>query len=90
MEDDVARIAQYQSLPEVYDATLAAIGESLDWAVRSAGRRRLRCVRTWHAGGGAEEFETLTAVIGFEAGEGLPGSVLAIKDRPGWWTHRPN
>ena len=94
VEDDVARIlAQRQSSPEVYDAILETIGESLGWAVGAAWEvdaedGRLRCVRTWHAGRGAEEFETLTAVIGFEAGEGLPGSVLAT-GQPAWMVDAP-
>ena len=94
VEHDVARIlAQRQSPREIYDATLATIGESLDWELGAvwevdAEDGRLRCVRTWHAGRGAEEFETLTAVIGFEAGEGLPGSVLAT-ERPIWMVDAP-
>ena len=94
VEHDVARIlAQGKSAPEIYDATLATIGESLGWELGAvwevdAEDGRLRCARTWHAGRGAEEFETLTGVIGFEAGEGLPGSVLAT-ERPLWMVDAP-
>ena len=33
----------------------------------------LRCVRTWHAGGGFPEFEALSEQITLAPGEGLPG-----------------
>jgi GAF domain-containing protein len=94
VERDVGRIlAQSDSLVDVYDATLATIGESLGWKLGAvwevdAEDGRLRCVRTWHADRAAEEFETLSAVIGLEAGEGLPGSVLAT-GAPVWMVDAP-
>ena len=71
VEHDVAQIlARSRTQPEVYDAALATIGESLGWKLGAVWEvdpedGRLRCVRTWHAGDEAKEFETLTAVIGF-------------------------
>jgi GAF domain-containing protein len=94
VKDAVASsLAQSDSLIEAYDTTLATIGELLGWELGAvwevdAEDGRLRCVRTWHAGRGAEEFETLTSVLGFEAGEGLPGSVLA-SGRPVWMVDAP-
>jgi GAF domain-containing protein len=94
VEHEVARIlAQSDSRDQVYDATLATIGESLGWELGAvwevdAHDGRLRCVLTWHAGRGAEEFETLSAVIGFETGEGLPGTVLET-GRPVWMVDAP-
>jgi GAF domain-containing protein len=94
VEHDVERIlAQGDSPIEIYDAMLATIGASLGWDLGAvwevdAEDGRLRCVRIWHAGRGAEEFEVLSAVLGFEPGEGLPGSVLAT-GRPVWMVDAP-
>ena len=64
----------------MYAAALEVIGESLGWelgAVWELGADgRLRCVRTWHAGAGAPEFEALSARITLVSGEGLPGQVV--------------
>ena len=58
-----------------------SIGSSLGWELGAVweagpGDERLRCVRTWHAGEGAPEFEALSERITLAPGEGLPGRVL--------------
>ena len=69
VEHAVARILAETDRPvEVYAAVLEAIGRSLGWelgAVWEVGPDdgRLRCVRTWHAGDGAPEFEALSERI---------------------------
>jgi GAF domain-containing protein len=94
VENEIERIlARSDSPVDAYNATLATIGGSLGWELGAvwevdAKDGRLRCAHIWHAGRGAEEFETLSAVIGFEAGEGLPGTVLAT-DRPVWMVDAP-
>src|SRR3954452_20890948 len=83
VEHEVAQIlAETEAPVEVYAATLEAIGRALGWelgAVWEVGPvdRRLRCVRTWHAGDGAPEFEALSERLTLEQGEGLPGRLLA-------------
>lgn len=83
VEHAVARILAETDRPvEVYAAVLKAIGSSLGWelgAVWEVGPddERVHCVRTWHAGTGAPEFEKLSERIAFDPGEGLPGRVLA-------------
>jgi PAS domain S-box-containing protein len=89
VEHAVARILGETDRPvEVYAAVLSAIGGSLGWqlgAVWEVGPEdeRLRCVRTWHARGGAPEFEALSERITLEPGEGLPGRVL-VSGEPAW------
>ena len=69
VEHAVARILSETDGPvEAYAAVLEAIGSSLGWelgAVWEAGPddERLRCLRTWHAGAGAPEFEALSERI---------------------------
>src|SRR6185503_12996393 len=83
VEHEVAQIlAETEAPVEVYAAALEAIGRALGWelgAVWETGPEdaRLRCVRTWHAGAGAPDFEALSERLTLEAGEGLPGRVLA-------------
>ncbi|HEX4527446.1 MAG TPA: PAS domain S-box protein [Gaiellaceae bacterium] len=94
VEHAVARILAETERPvEVYDAVLETIGRSLHWelgAVWESGAedRRLRCVRTWHAGEGAPEFEALSARITLAPGEGLPGRVAASGE-PMWVVDAP-
>jgi GAF domain-containing protein len=94
VEHEVGRIVRRSdSADEVYGATLATIGKSLGWELGAVWEvdpedGRLRCAQIWHAGRGAEEFETLSAVIGLEPGEGLPGTVLAT-GRPVWMVDAP-
>ena len=93
VEHAVARILAETDTPvEVYAAVLDAIGSALGWelgAVWEVGPDgRLRCVRTWHAGDGAPEFEALSERIVLERGEGLPGKVLAAGE-PMWLVDAP-
>jgi PAS domain S-box-containing protein len=83
LEHEVARIlAQTDQPVEVYAATLRAIGLSLGWELGAAweletGGRGLRCVRTWHRGGGTAAFDAMSSELTLTPGEGLPGRVLA-------------
>src|SRR5215208_6339808 len=93
VEHAVARILAETDTPvEVYAAVLEAIGGALGWelgAVWEVGPDgRLRCVRTWHAGDGAPEFEALSERIVLERGEGLPGRVFASGE-PMWIVDSP-
>jgi PAS domain S-box-containing protein len=93
VEHAVARILAEMDRPvEVYAAVLEVIGSSLGWelgAVWEVGADgRLRCVRTWHAGNGAPEFEALSERIVLGHGEGLPGRVLASGE-PMWLVDAP-
>jgi PAS domain S-box-containing protein len=94
VEHAVARILAETERPvEVYDAVLETIGRSLQWelgAVWESGAedQRLRCVRTWHAGEGAPEFEALSARITLAPKEGLPGRVAASGE-PMWVVDAP-
>jgi PAS domain S-box-containing protein len=94
VEHAVARILAQTDRPvEVYAAVLEAIGGSLGWelgAVWEVGPEdvRLRCVRTWHAGEGAPEFEALSERIALAPGEGLPGRVL-LSGEPHWMVDAP-
>jgi PAS domain S-box-containing protein len=86
-------VAETEGPVEVYDATLKAIGEALGWRLGAAWvldprDGRLRCVRTWHAGGPATEFETLSEALTLAPGEGLPGRVLA-SGCPAWIVDAP-
>jgi PAS domain S-box-containing protein len=95
VEYEIARIlAETEAPVEVYAAALEAIGSSLGWqlgAVWEVGPDDglLRCVRIWHAGEGAPEFETLSEQLTLEPGEGLPGRVLAAGE-PTWIVDAPS
>ena len=94
VEHAVARILAETDRPvEVYAAVLEAIGSLLGWELGSvwevgADDARLRCVRSWHAGDGAPEFEALSERIVLERGEGLPGHVL-LTGEPTWMVDAP-
>jgi PAS domain S-box-containing protein len=94
VEHAVARILAETDRPvEAYESALEAIGTSLGWelgAVWEAGPddERLRCVRTWHAGEGAPEFEALSERMTLAPGEGLPGRVIADGE-PVWIADAP-
>jgi PAS domain S-box-containing protein len=94
VEHEVARIlAQTEAPVEVYEATLAVIGGTLDWPLGAVWEvrpddLRLRCARTWHAGDSATEFELLSERITLGSGEGLPGRVLATGEAA-WITDAP-
>jgi len=94
VEHAVARILAETDRPvEAYEAVLESIGGSLGWelgAVWEAGPDddRLRCLRTWHAGSGAPEFEALSERIALAPGEGLPGQVV-VSGRPIWIVDSP-
>jgi len=49
---------------------------------------RLRCVRTWHVGGRADEIKALGETLALAPGEGLPGRVLAT-GAPAWLADAP-
>jgi PAS domain S-box-containing protein len=95
VEHAVARILAETDRPlEVYASVLEAIGTSLGWelgAVWEVGPtdERLRCIRIWHAGDGAPEFEALSEQIALAAGEGLPGRVL-LTGEPVWIDDAPD
>jgi PAS domain S-box-containing protein len=96
VEHEVARIlAETEAPVEVYAATLEAIGGALGWQVgavwelrREDEDERLHCVRGWHTGEGAPEFEALTEQLALEPGEGLPGRVLSTGE-PTWIVDAP-
>jgi len=94
VEHAVARILAETDRPvEVYAAVLQVIGRSLGWELGAAwetgpGDDRLRCIRTWHAGAGAPEFEALSERITLAPGEGLPGRVLESGE-PVWIVDAP-
>ena len=94
VEHAVARILAETDRPvEVYAAVLAAIGSSLGWELGAVwetgpGDGLLRCIRTWHAGAGAPEFEALSERITLAPGEGLPGRVLESGE-PVWIVDAP-
>jgi PAS domain S-box-containing protein len=94
VEHAVARILAETDRPvEAYESVLEAIGTSLGWelgAVWEAGPddERLRCVRTWHAGEGAPEFEALSERMTLAPGEGLPGRVIEVAE-PVWIVDAP-
>jgi PAS domain S-box-containing protein len=83
VEHAVARILAETERPvEVYEAALEAIGRPLGWQLGAVWELdpadgRLHCVRTWHAGARADEFQALSEALFLEPGEGLPGRVLA-------------
>jgi PAS domain S-box-containing protein len=94
VEHEIARIlAETEAPVEVYAATLEAIGSSLGWQVGAVWElrrldERLHCVRGWHTGEGAPEFEALTEQLVLEPGEGLPGRVLSTGE-PIWIVDAP-
>jgi PAS domain S-box-containing protein len=94
VEHAVARIlAETESAVEVYEAALEAIGRRLGWKLGAVWEvdpsdGRLHCVRTWHAGARAEEFEALSEALALGPGEGLPGRVLA-NGEPAWMVDAP-
>jgi PAS domain S-box-containing protein len=94
VEHAVARILAENDQPvEVYAAVLDAIGSSLGWelgAVWETGPNDelLRCLRIWHAGQGAPEFEAMSERMALAPGEGLPGRVL-VSGEPLWIVDAP-
>jgi len=94
VEHAVARILAETDRPvEVYAAVLEVIGSSLGWELGAVwetgpGDELLRCIRTWHSGAGAPEFEALSERITLARGEGLPGRVLASGE-PAWIVDAP-
>jgi PAS domain S-box-containing protein len=94
VEHSVARILAERDQPvEVFDGVLEVVGTSLGWelgAVWEAGHgdERLRCIRTWHAGEGAPEFQALNERITLLPGEGLPGRVFESGE-PVWMIDAP-
>ena len=94
VEHAVARILATTEWPvEAYSAVLEAIGGSLGWELGAVWEStpdddRLRCVRTWHAGAGAPEFEALSERISLAPGEGLPGRVVETGG-PVWLVDAP-
>ncbi len=94
VEHAVARILAETDRPvEVYAAVLQVIGGTLGWelgAVWETGPddELLRCVRTWHSGAGAPEFEGLSKRTTLAPGEGLPGRVLESGE-PVWIVDAP-
>ena len=94
VEHAVARILAQTDRPvEVYEATLHTIGQSLGWELGAvwevdAQGGSLRCVRTWHSGDRAAEFEALSEALVLAPGEGLPGRVLAT-GQPAWVVDAP-
>jgi PAS domain S-box-containing protein len=94
VEHAVARIlAETESPVEVYEAALEAIGRPLGWQLGAVwelepAAGRLKCVRTWHAGAPAEDFQALSEALSLEPGEGLPGRVLATGE-PAWMVDAP-
>jgi PAS domain S-box-containing protein len=93
-EHAVARIlAETDQATTAYEAVLEAVGTSLGWELGAVWEvdpddGRLRCVCTWHAGAGAQEFEALSERLVLESGEGLPGRVVAAGE-PAWVTDAP-
>jgi PAS domain S-box-containing protein len=94
VEYAVARILAESDRPvEVYAAVLQVIGSSLGWELGAVwetgpGDGLLRCIRTWHAGGGFPEFEALSERITLAPGEGLPGRVVESGE-PAWIVDAP-
>jgi PAS domain S-box-containing protein len=94
VEYAVARILAESDRPvEVYEAVLQVIGGSLGWELGAVweterGDGLLRCIRTWHAGGGFPEFEALSERITLAPGEGLPG-VVVESGEPAWIVDAP-
>ena len=94
VEHEIARIlAETEAPVEVYEAALEAIGRALGWQVGAVWElrrddERLHCVRSWHEGEGAPEFETLTEQLALAPGEGLPGRVVSSGE-PVWIADAP-
>jgi PAS domain S-box-containing protein len=95
VEHAVARILAEQEHPlDAYGAVLQVIGASLGWELGSvwevdADDGRLRCVRTWHSGTEARQFEALSERLVLSPGEGLPGRVVSSGE-PAWITEVPD
>jgi PAS domain S-box-containing protein len=93
-EHAVARILAETERPvEVYEVALEAIGRPLGWSLGAvwevnAEDGTLLCVRTWHAGERAEEFDALSGALALSPGEGLPGRVMA-RGEPVWMVDAP-
>jgi hypothetical protein len=92
VEHAVARILAEQDHPlDAYGAVLQTLGSSLEWELGSVWEVDpddgwLRCVRTWHSGGGARElreFEAMSERLVLAPGEGLPGRVVSSGE-PAW------
>lgn len=94
-EHAVARILAEQEHPlDAYGSVLQVIGTSLGWELGSVWEvdpedGRLRCVRTWHSGEGAREFEALSERLVLSPGEGLPGRVVSSGEAA-WMTDAPD
>jgi PAS domain S-box-containing protein len=94
VEHAVARILAETERPvEVYEAALEEIGRSLGWKLGAVWEldpagAQLHCVRTWHAGAGADEFQALSEALALGPGEGLPGRVLSSGE-PAWMADAP-
>jgi PAS domain S-box-containing protein len=94
VEHAVARILADEEQPlAAYAAVLQAIGSSLGWELGSVWEvdpddGRLRCVRTWHSGTGAKEFEALSERLVLSLDEGLPGRVASTGE-PAWINEVP-
>src|SRR3954462_11635778 len=94
VEHVVARILAETDQPvEVYEAALEAIGRAVDCGLGAAweldpGTGDLRCVRTWSAGGAADEFQAVSESLTLAPGVGLPGRVLATGE-PAWLVDVP-
>src|SRR5262245_10631833 len=94
VEHDVATILAETEAPlEVYAAMLETIGRSLGWELGAVWEvapddEMLHRVRSWHAGEGAPEFESLSERIAMKPGEGLPGRVF-VAGEPVWIADAP-
>ena len=94
VEHAVARILAETDQPvEVYEAALEAIGRAVDCGLGAAWELDpetgdLRCVRTWSAGGAADEFQAVSESLTLAPGVGLPGRVLATGE-PAWLVDVP-
>ncbi|HKH17313.1 MAG TPA: GAF domain-containing protein, partial [Solirubrobacteraceae bacterium] len=94
MEHAVARILAQSDRPvEVYEAALQVIGQTLGWELGAVWEldprdERLRCLSTWHAAVGTDEFAALSAELALAPGDGLPGRVL-VSGEPSWIVDAP-
>jgi PAS domain S-box-containing protein len=94
VEHAVARILAETERPvEVYEATLAVIGQPIGWPLGAVWELDpedgcLHCVRTWRASEPGDEFQALSEALALAPGEGLPGRVLA-SGAPAWLVDAP-
>jgi PAS domain S-box-containing protein len=94
VEHAVARILAETERPvEVYEATLAVIGQPIGWPLGAVWELDpedgcLHCVRTWRASEPGDEFQALSEAMALAPGEGLPGRVLA-SGAPAWLVDAP-